>query len=222
MCADRRRVPRWAPGARDSGGPNCNATRRPRDANAGRPTGGRRPPARSRTAGPGLTDPRERTSASRACGCCRAGGRPLAVGRTVALVQRDRVSVDRQLCLPVDRCAACSADATVLTRVPRPPGGRRSCSRSAGSVRHTGLSGAVCRTDAAYAAGRVELHDQWRRGGAGVVAVGGVRRATAGNGHGRHPLRHQVVQARHHLDGGFGRHVARRRRHRRRLRHRLV
>src|SRR3954447_9604634 len=68
----------------------------------------------------------------------------------------------------------------------------------------------------------MELDDQWRRGGAGVVDVGRVRRAAAGNGHRRHPLRHQVVQARQHLDRGVGRHAARRRRHRRRLCHRVV
>ena len=39
------------------------------------------------------------------------------------------------------------------------------------------------------------------------MAVGGVRRAAAGNGHRRHPLRDQVVQARHHLDRGVGRHA---------------
>jgi len=90
------------------------------------------------------------------CACCRAGGlisHPLAVGRAVASVQRDRVSVDRQLRCGSTDVPPCWSHATVLTRLPRPPRGRRSCSRSAGSVRHARLSGAVCRADAAYAAG---------------------------------------------------------------------
>jgi Oxidoreductase molybdopterin binding domain len=54
----------------------------------------------------------------------------------------------------------CSADATVLTRLPRPPGGRRSRARAAGSVRHTRLSGAVGRTDAAYEYGGEPLEPE--------------------------------------------------------------
>src|SRR3954452_7152119 len=123
---------------------------------------------------------------------------------------------------PVDRCAACSADATLLTRLPGPPGRRRCSARAARSVRHARLSGAVRRTDAAHAARSVEFHDQRRSRRCGVVDVGRVHRAAAGNGHRRHPLRHQVVQGRHHLDRCFGPHPARRRRHRCRLRHRLV
>src|SRR3954447_6395621 len=48
--------------------------------------------------------------------------------------------------------------------------------------------------------------------------MGGVHRAALGDGHGRHPLRDQVVQARHELDGGLRRHAARRSADRRRLR----
>src|SRR3954466_15605197 len=50
------------------------------------------------------------------------------------------------------------------------------------------------------------------------MAMGGVHRAALGDGHGRHPLRDQVVQARHELDGGLRRHAARRSADRRGLR----
>ena len=56
---------------------------------------------------------------------------------------------------------------------------------------------------------RVELHDRRRGRGAGVVDVGGVPRAAGGDGHRRHPLRDQVVEARHDLEGRVGRHAAR-------------
>ena len=45
-----------------------------------------------------------------------------------------------------------------------------------------------------------------------VVVVGGVPRASERNGHRRHPLRHEVVEARHRLDGCLARPAARGRR----------
>ena len=53
---------------------------------------------------------------------------------------------------------------------------------------------------------------------AASLDVGGVPRAADRDGHGRHPLRDEVVQARHRLAGRVRRHAARRNRDRRRVR----
>src|SRR3954447_1049884 len=52
--------------------------------------------------------------------------------------------------------------------------------------------------------------------------MGGVHRAALRDGHRRHPLRHEVVQARHDLDRGLHRHAARGSTDRGRLRARVV
>ena len=51
-----------------------------------------------------------------------------------------------------------------------------------------------------------------------ALDVGGVQGAAERDRHGRHPLRDEVVEARHDLDGRLARHPARRRRHERRVR----
>ena len=55
-----------------------------------------------------------------------------------------------------------------------------------------------------------------------LVVVGGVPRAARRDLHRRHPLRDEVVQARHDVDRRLGRHAARGRRHRGRVPHRVV
>ena len=76
----------------------------------------------------------------------------------------------------------------------------RSGARAAGPVRDGRLPGALRRADAASPARRVELHDPGRGRRAGVVDLGGVPRAAERDRHRRHPLRDQVVEARHGLD----------------------
>ena len=51
-----------------------------------------------------------------------------------------------------------------------------------------------------------------------LLDLGGVPAAAAGDGHRRHPLRDEVVEARHDVDRRLGRHAARRRRDERRVR----
>ena len=55
-----------------------------------------------------------------------------------------------------------------------------------------------------------------------ALDVGRVPRAAARDDHGRHPLRHQVVEARHGVGGRLRRHAARRRRDVRRVRRRVL
>ena len=74
---------------------------------------------------------------------------------------------------------------------------------SAGPTPHTPLDG-------------LELHDPRRGRPAGRVDLGRVPGAAERDGHRRHPLRHQVVEARHDLGGRLARHAARRRRDERR------
>ena len=62
----------------------------------------------------------------------------------------------------------------------------------------------------------VGLLDRRRNRRAAPLDVGGVPRAAERGDHPRHPLRHQVVEARHRLAGRLGRHAPRRRRHVRR------
>ena len=100
---------------------------------------------------------------------------------------------------------------------------RRSGAHPAGAVRGRGLPGALGGADAAHAA---------RRAGASRSsgAVGEPASWTWDEFHAlpretftrRHPLRHEVVEARHDVGRRVGRHAARRRRDRGRLRHRVV
>ena len=109
------------------------------------------------------------------------------------------------------------------SRLPRPPAPRhRPVPRPARPVRRHRLPGPVGGPDPAHAAGRVELHHPRRGRRAAVVDVGGAPGAPRRDVHHRHPLRDEVVQARHDVDRRVGRHAARGRRDRGRLPHRLV
>jgi len=74
-------------------------------------------------------------------------------------------------------------------------------------------SAAVGRSDAAHAAGGVELHGPRRGRRAGVLVVRGVPSAAIGDDRDRHPLRDQVVKARYELARGVAGHAARSGRH---------
>ena len=73
-----------------------------------------------------------------------------------------------------------------------------------------------------HAAGELELRDHGRGRRAAALDLGRVPGAAAREHHGRHPLRDQVVEARHGVGGRLGRHAARRRRDARRVRGRLL
>ena len=115
-----------------------------------------------------------------------------------------------------------------LTPISRGFGGRRrstgddAVAGSAGAVPDRGLPGALRRADAARRPGRVGLHRQRRGRRRPLVDLGRVPGAAAGDDHRRHPLRDEVVEARHHLDRRLGRHAARRRRDERRVRDGVV
>ena len=76
----------------------------------------------------------------------------------------------------------------------------RSRTRASRAVRHGRLPGAFRRADPASPSGRVELHRARGDRRAGDLELGRVRRAAERDDHRRHPLRDQVVQARHRLD----------------------
>ena len=68
----------------------------------------------------------------------------------------------------------------------------------------------------------VDVHGRRRDRRAAPLDVGRVPGAAARDDHGRHPLRHQVVEARHDVGGRLGRHAARRRRDVGRVRRRVL
>ena len=82
------------------------------------------------------------------------------------------------------------------------------------------LPGALGRPDAAHAARRVELHDPRRgRRAARRWTWEEFNALPQRDDHGRHPLRDEVVEVRHDVDGRVGRHAAGGRRDRGRVRH---
>ena len=89
---------------------------------------------------------------------------------------------------------------------------------SSGPVRHGRLSRALGRPDPAHRARRLGLHDRRRGRRVAPLDLGRPARAAGRDGDGRHPLRHALVEARHELGGRLGRHAARGRRDRGRLR----
>ena len=90
-----------------------------------------------------------------------------------------------------------------LPRVPPSPAARgRPVPAAARAVRDRRLPGALRRPDPARRARRVELHARRRGRRAALVVVGGVHGAADRGRHGRHPLRDQVVEVRHHVDRG--------------------
>ena len=84
------------------------------------------------------------------------------------------------------------------------------------------LPGPLGRPDAAHAARRVDVHDRRRVDEPRQLDAGTSSGAAERDDHARHPLRHEVVEARHGLGGRLGRHAARRRRARRRVRRRVL
>ena len=110
-----------------------------------------------------------------------------------------------------------------LARLSRPATGRgrRSSPRASRPVRDPRLPGALGRPDAGYASRPVDVLDRERRHAADLD-VGGVPRPPERAGHGRHPLRHPLVEARHDLEGRVGRHAPGRGRPRRGLRARIL
>jgi len=121
-------------------------------------------------------------------------------------------------CVLAGRAARCpggeSADETDLTLVSWSPAShQRPLSGPAGPVSDQRPSGAVGRSDAAHAAGGVELYDPRRGRRAGVLVVGGVPSAAIGDDDDRHPLRDQVVKARYEFARGVAGHAARSGRH---------
>ena len=125
------------------------------------------------------------------------------------------------------RSAARISQACAMPPISRGFHGRRRDDADASSpptrpVPDARLPGPLGRPDAAHAARRVEPHHPRRRRRAGLVDVGRAARAAVRDLHRRHPLRDEVVQARHDVDRRLGRHAARGRRHRGRVRHRVV
>ena len=96
-----------------------------------------------------------------------------------------------------------------LPRLPRPAARRRRRrSRPARPVPDARLPGPVGRPDAPHAAGRVEPHHPRRRRRRRVVDLGRAARAAGRDRHRRHPLRDEVVEARHDVERRLGRHAA--------------
>ena len=75
-----------------------------------------------------------------------------------------------------------------------------------------GLPGALGRADAAGRDRRLDVHPQGRPAAGQALELGRVQRPAADRRHPRHPLRHQMVEARHPLARRAGRRPARRRR----------
>ena len=136
-----------------------------------------------------------------------------------------RAPARRCRCSPI-ACAACSDQAKLAPCPPSPAAStaaarrRRPLSHPARPVPDARLPGALGRPDAPHAAGRVELHDPRAVDEPRHLDLGGVPRAARRDVHRRHPLRDEVVQARHDVDRRLGRHAARGRRDRGRVRHR--
>ena len=98
----------------------------------------------------------------------------------------------------------------ISPRISRPAARRRSARpRPARPVRHRRLSRPLSRADPSHAARRVGLHDRRRGGRARPLDVGRVPRAAQRGSHRRHPLRHEMVEARHDLGGRPRGHAAR-------------
>jgi hypothetical protein len=96
-----------------------------------------------------------------------------------------------------------------LPRFPRPPRGRAERPGAARPVRDQRLPRPLRRPDSAHGARPVGLVNRRRGGRAAPLDVGGVPRAAERRGHRRHPVRDEVVEARHRLTGRLGRHAAR-------------
>ncbi len=106
-----------------------------------------------------------------------------------------------------------------LARVPAPSGaGGAERPRAARAVRNAGLPGAVGGADATDRARRVAARAHRRGGPTEILELAGVHGAAGRGDHRRHPLRHEVVEARHGLDRRPDRRAARRGRDQRHLR----
>src|SRR4029077_7363475 len=104
-----------------------------------------------------------------------------------------------------------SHDRTIyLPRISWPPA-TRGYRRPASSrpVRNARFPGALGRTYAAHAARELGFHAPWRGRIGGTLDVGRIRRAAPRECDGRHPLRHEMVQARHDVGGSLGGRAAR-------------
>src|SRR5207244_180126 len=84
------------------------------------------------------------------------------------------------------------------------------CARATGAVCDPGLRRPLRRTDAAHLARAVGLLDHRRAGRAARLELGGVPCPAERGDHPRHPLRDQVVEARHGLARRLRRHAPRR------------
>ena len=136
---------------------------------------------------------RRRRRTSPCCARSAADGRRPRCSRS-----RARRSVLRQ-----------STDGHHLARLQRSPPGWTARPRAARAVPDRRLPGALCGADAAHAARGVDVLDPGRRL-AGQLDVGGVPGSAERDDHEGHPLRDEVVEARHELGGRLGRHPARR------------
>src|SRR5262249_48305312 len=98
-----------------------------------------------------------------------------------------------------------------LARIPGPSRrGRRSRAYPTRPVCDRGLPRPLRRTDAAHGARVVGLFHRRRAGRAARLDLGGVPRPAERGDHPRHPLRDQVVEARHRVARRLGRHAPRR------------
>ncbi|CAA9552222.1 MAG: conserved hypothetical protein, partial [uncultured Thermomicrobiales bacterium] len=101
----------------------------------------------------------------------------------------------------------------LVARLPgTPPRSGRGRAPAAGPVPDPRFPGALRRADPPLGDRSLGLRRRRRRRADPSLDLGRVPGAAERDDHRRHPLRHQVVQARHGLGGGLGRHPARRRR----------
>ena len=124
---------------------------------------------------------------------------------------------------PREECDAGCRYGVRLARIPGPSRCRRgSRARPTRPVRHPGLPRPLRRADAAHIARAVGLLDRRRAGRAARLDLGGVPCPAERGDHPRHPLRDQVVEARHRLARRLGRHAAGRDRDVSRVRDRVL
>src|SRR5262245_21518155 len=114
-----------------------------------------------------------------------------------------------------------SRDADHLARVSGAAPGRPARPCPARPVPDRRLPGALGGPDAAHLARELDVHDRGRRR-AGALDVGGAPGLAERGRHRRHPLRHEVVEARHGLERRLRRHATGRGRAREGVRARLL